>query len=148
MDMRYARIVSVSVLVAAQCALSSPPATATATTAKAEKKPLVELREQGGFAGLDNRVTVYTNGCARATRRTGPAVTRCLSDGELRELRADLKRLRLGRSQAQPPGADFIKYTLRHKGRKATRYTLPTTWVPVVRRLQNIHRRATTGVSS
>ncbi len=147
MDMRYARIVTVSVLVVAQCALSSPPATATATAERAEKRLLIELREQGGFAGLDNRVTVYVNGCARASRRTGPAVTRCLTAAELRKLRADLKRLRLGRTQAQPPGADFIKYTLRHKGRKVSRYTLPTTWVPVVRRLQNIHRRATAGAS-
>ncbi|MEV0973878.1 hypothetical protein [Microtetraspora glauca] len=112
--------------------------TSSAQAVTAQKKVLVQLREQGGFAGLDDRVTVYTDGCVRLSRRTGPAAARCLTGGEMRGLRADLRHLRVGRSEARPPGADFIKYTLAYRGHRAGRYTLPGTWTPVVRRLERI----------
>ncbi|WP_067182220.1 hypothetical protein [Microtetraspora niveoalba] len=110
----------------------------SAQAATARKKVLVQLRERGGFAGLDDRVTVYTDGCARLSRRTGPVVRRCLTDAEMRGLRRDLTHLRLGRSESQPPGADFIGYTLTYRGHRALRYTLSSSWSPVVRRLEKI----------
>ncbi|ETK35597.1 hypothetical protein MPTA5024_13695 [Microbispora sp. ATCC PTA-5024] len=112
--------------------------TAPAGAAAAPRKPLVALREEGGFAGLDNRVTVYTDGCAALSRRTGPTVRTCLTAAEWRGLRGSLKHLRLGRSEARPPGADFIRYGLAYKGHRAVRYTLPATWKPVVSRLEKI----------
>ncbi|WP_248963138.1 hypothetical protein [Sphaerisporangium perillae] len=115
--------------------------TATVQPAQAAvvaKKVWVELREQGGFAGLDDRVIVYTDGCARLSHRTGPAVHTCLTRTETRALRSSLKHLRLGRTETQPPGADFIKYTITYRGHRVSRYTLPSTWKPVVRRLEKI----------
>ncbi|MEO3874406.1 hypothetical protein ABGB18_36910 [Nonomuraea sp. B12E4] len=97
---------------------------------------LVELREQGGFAGLDNRVIVAADGRAKFSRRTGPVVDLPLTSEELTELRGHLAKLRIGPSEAQPQGADFIAYTLTYQGRRATRYTLPADWQPVVRFLE------------
>ncbi|MEU8321576.1 hypothetical protein AB0C33_24770 [Nonomuraea sp. NPDC048881] len=122
------------------------PALALAVTASAlpaeavttQRKVLVDLREEGGFAGLLNRVTVYTDGCFRLSRRTGPVVTKCLTAREHRQLRGYLKELRIGRSERPPQGADFLKYTLTHKGHHATRYTLPRTWKPVVAHLDKV----------
>ncbi|MEU4546446.1 hypothetical protein [Nonomuraea dietziae] len=100
------------------------------------KTTLVALHKQGGFAGLDDRVIVYADGCARLSRRTGPTVDKCLTRKEMRTLRGHLKLLRLGRSEAQPQGADFIKYTIAYRGHRASRYTLPASWSPVVRDLE------------
>ncbi|MER7506321.1 hypothetical protein [Nonomuraea pusilla] len=113
-------------------ALAAPPAEAAAT----RPKVLVDLREEGGFAGLKDRVTVYTDGCARFSRRTGPVVRRCLTRAELRGLRGALGHLQVGGSEPQPQGADFLAYTLSYKGHRATRYRLPETWQPVVGRLE------------
>ncbi|MFI6173937.1 hypothetical protein ACIA8R_00160 [Nonomuraea sp. NPDC051191] len=119
------------------------PALALAVTASAlpaeavttQRKVLVDLREEGGFAGLQNRVTVYTDGCVRLSRRTGPVVAKCLTAKEERQLRGYLKELKIGRSERPPQGADFLSYTLAYKGHRATRYTLPRTWKPVVAHL-------------
>ncbi|TMR98690.1 hypothetical protein [Nonomuraea basaltis] len=130
--MKIWRIVLLPLLVLALTA-SMAPAQAEVSL---RKRVLVTLREQGGFAGLNNRVIVYANGCVRLSRRTGPTVDKCLTDKEERTLRGHLKRLKLGRSETTPPGADFIAYTLAYKGRRTTRYTLPSTWQPVVRQLE------------
>lgn len=110
------------------------------------EKVLVQLRETGGIAGIDDCVIVYTNGCAQLIRSPAPAVHRRLTGAEMRELRGHLKQLRVGRSEAQPPGADFIEYTLAYRGRQASRYTLPlpVTWRPVVEQLEMILHRYTT----
>jgi hypothetical protein len=139
--MRILRIALTVVLSTTLSATMAPaalamPAAPTASAASAAKKVLVELREQGGFAGFDNRVIVYTNGCVRLSRRTGPTVNKCLTRGEQRKLHHDLNLLRLGRSQVKPQGADFLKYTLTYRGHRASRYTLTTTWTPVVQRLE------------
>ncbi|MEN3540039.1 hypothetical protein AAH991_33360 [Microbispora sp. ZYX-F-249] len=112
--------------------------TAPAEAVTAPRKLVVELREEGGFAGLRNRVAVYTDGCAVLSRRTGPTVRKCLTAAEWRGLRGSLKHLRLGRSEARPQGADFLAYHLTYKGHRATRYTLPPTWRPVVGRLEKV----------
>ncbi|MGN9843099.1 hypothetical protein ACTMTI_33750 [Nonomuraea sp. H19] len=122
-------------LLALTLAVSMTPAQAEAAP---RKRILVDLREQGGFAGLDNRVIVYASGCVRLSRRTGPTVDKCLTAKERRTLRGYLKHLKVGRSETAPPGADFIKYSLAYKGRRATRYMLPGTWQPVVRELEKI----------
>lgn len=103
-----------------------------------QKKVLVEFRRQGGFAGFDDRVIVYTDGCARVSRRTAPAAVKCLTKAEMRTLRGHLKRLRIGPSQAQPQGADHLKYTLAYRGQRASRYTLTRRWTPVVRDLEKL----------
>ena len=130
--MRIWRI-ALALMVSALLSVTMAPA---ALAAPAAKKVLVELREQGGFAGFDNRVIVYTNGCVRLSRRTGPTVDKCLTRGEQRKLRGELKKLRLGHSEARPQGADFLKYTLTYKGHRVSRYTLTRTWTPVVQRLE------------
>lgn len=106
-------------------------------------KVLVRLHETGGFAAIDDRVTVYTDGCARFSRRQTPAVKKCLTRGELRELRSRLGRLHVGCSEKPPRGADFIEYTLTYRGHRASRYTLPPTWGPVVRQLEEILHKYT-----
>ncbi|MEV4469879.1 hypothetical protein [Nonomuraea sp. NPDC049504] len=123
--MRFSRIALVPLLLLLP-ATSVPPAHALS------KKVLVELRKEGGFAGLLDRVTVYANGCARFDRRGGPAVDKCLTAKERRRLRTHLGKLRLGRSEARPQGADFLKYTLVYDRHRVSRYSLPATWKPVV----------------
>lgn len=103
-----------------------------------QKKVLVDFRKQGGFAGFDDRVIVYTNGCVRLSRRTGPTIDKCVTRGEWRTLRRHLKTLRIGRSEAPPQGADFFKYTLAYKGHRASRYTLTRSWAPVVADLEKL----------
>ncbi|MEV4169253.1 hypothetical protein [Nonomuraea sp. NPDC049709] len=132
--MRIWRIVLLPVLLLALSTSMAPAAQAGV----APKKALVDFRKQGGFAGLDDRVIVYGNGCVRLSRRTGPTIDKCLTAKEKRLLRAHLRSLRIGRSEGQPPGADFIKYTLAYDKRRASRYTLPASWQPVVRQLDQI----------
>lgn len=115
--------------------VAAPPA---AGAVPVQKKVLVDFRKEGGFAGLQDHVIVYGNGCVRLDRRTGPTIDKCLTGKEERRLRAYLKDLRIGRSETRPPGADFIKYSLAYQGRRASRYTLPASWRPVVRHLEKI----------
>ncbi|MGW0802320.1 hypothetical protein [Nonomuraea sp. NPDC002799] len=133
--MRIWRIVLLPLLLLALTTASMPPV--QASTAQ-QKKTLVDFRKEGGFAGLNDRVIVYGNGCVRLSRRTGPTIDKCLTGKERRTLRTYLKKLRIGRSEAQPQGADFIKYTLAYDRRRASRYTLPGSWQPVVRHLDKI----------
>ncbi|GGT20497.1 hypothetical protein ACFFV7_14640 [Nonomuraea spiralis] len=119
-------------------ALAATVSAVPAEAVTAQKKVLVELREEGGYAGLQNRVTVYTDGCVRLGRRTGPVVAKCLMGKEQRQLRGYLKELKIGRSERPPQGADFLSYTLAYKGHRATRYNLPRTWKPVVAHLDKI----------
>ncbi|WP_103960168.1 hypothetical protein [Nonomuraea solani] len=131
--MRIWRIVLLPVLL---LALSTSMAPAQAEMAP--KRVLVELREQGGFAGLNNRVVVYGSGCVRLSRRTGPTIDKCLTAKEERKLRGYLRHLKMGRSERPPQGADFIKYTLTYDKRRVSRYQLPATWQPLVRHLEKI----------
>ncbi|WP_344888861.1 hypothetical protein [Nonomuraea antimicrobica] len=131
--MKIWRIVLLPVLLLAP-STSMSPAQAEVTA----KRVLVDLRRQGGYAGFDDRVIVYGNGCVRLTRRTGPAVDKCLTAKEERTLRGHLSKLRVGASERRPQGADFISYTLAHDKRRATRYTLPASWKPVVGQLEKI----------
>ncbi|YCK33756.1 hypothetical protein ACNF49_06550 [Actinomadura sp. ATCC 39365] len=128
--MKIWRIVLLPALALAVTASALPAAAVTT-----QRKVLVDLREEGGFAGLQNRVTVYTDGCVRLSRRTGPVVAKCLTAKEERQLRGYLKKLKIGRSERPPQGADFLSYTLAYKGHRVTRYTLPPTWKPVVAHL-------------
>ncbi|MBB6545312.1 hypothetical protein [Nonomuraea rubra] len=131
--MRIWRIVLLPVLVPV---LSTSMAPAQAEVAP--KRVLVELRKQGGFAGLNDRVIVFGNGCARLSRRTGPTIDKCLTAKEERRLRGQLRHLKIGRSQRAPQGADFITFTLAYDRRRASVYDLPATWQPVVRHLDQI----------
>ncbi|WP_433236823.1 hypothetical protein ACQPYK_27755 [Streptosporangium sp. CA-135522] len=138
---RIWRILLLSVLLLVPSATLVQPAQAVAVKKQAiavKKKVLVELRKQGGFAGLDDRVIAYTNGCVRLSRRTGPTVDKCLTKRETSALRGNLKHLRLGHSEAPPQGADFLKYTIAYRGHRVSRYTLPGSWNPVVRQLEKL----------
>ncbi|GAA2359109.1 hypothetical protein GCM10010404_10360 [Nonomuraea africana] len=127
------KIWPIVLLLALSVGVAQPAQAVTPTT-----KTLVTLHKEGGFAGLDDRVIVYTNGCVRLSRRTGPTIDKCLTGKENRTLRGHLKQLRLGRSEARPQGADFIKYTLAYRGHRASRYTLSASWSPVVRDLEQV----------
>ncbi|MEZ7126531.1 hypothetical protein ACBR40_14475 [Nonomuraea sp. AD125B] len=128
--MRIWRIALTPLLVPALVAVPAVP-----VAAAVQRKVLVDYRRQGGFAGFDDHVIVYRDGCVRLSRRTGPTVDKCLTGKEERRLATALKSLRVGRSEPAPRGADFLKYTLAHKGHRATRYTLPKSWQPVVKQL-------------
>ncbi|MFK4036130.1 hypothetical protein ACI2LC_10060 [Nonomuraea wenchangensis] len=128
--MRIWRIALTPLLVPALVAVPAVP-----VAAAVQRKVLVDYRRQGGFAGFDDHVIVYRDGCVRLSRRTGPTVDKCLTGKEERRLRTALSGLRVGRSEPAPQGADFLKYTLAHKGHRASRYTLPKSWQPVVRQL-------------
>ncbi|MET8986496.1 hypothetical protein ABZW49_13685 [Nonomuraea wenchangensis] len=128
--MRIWRIALTPLLVSALVAVPAVP-----VAAAVQRKVLVDYRRQGGFAGFDDHVIVYRDGCVRLSRRTGPTVDKCLTGKEQRRLRTALGGLRVGRSEPAPKGADFLKYTLVHKGHRASRYTLPKSWQPVVKQL-------------
>ncbi|MGP3912838.1 hypothetical protein [Nonomuraea sp. 10N515B] len=130
---RIWKVALLPVLVLAVSA-AAPPAMGV----PAQKKVLVDFRKEGGFAGLQDHMIVYGNGCVRLDRRTGPTIDKCLTAKEERRLQAYLKDLRIGRSETRPPGADFIAYRLAYKERQTTRYTLPVSWRPVVRELDKI----------
>ncbi|MBA2891672.1 hypothetical protein [Nonomuraea soli] len=130
--MKVWRSVVAAALLLALGLAAAPPAQAAGRTVR------IQLREEGGFAGLQDRVTVYKDGCVRLSRRTGPTVDKCLTAGEVRKLKGYLKKLSLGRSQKPPQGADFIKYTLTYKGHRVSKYTLTKTWRPVVAHLEKI----------
>lgn len=132
--MKIWRVALLPALLLSLTAATAQPAQAVAV----QKKVLVELRKQGGFAGFDDRVVVYTNGCLKLSRRTGPTVDKCATRGEMRKLRSYLKRLRLGHSEAPPQGADFLKYTITYKGHRVSRYTLTKSWSPVVTHLDKL----------
>ncbi|GAA3544795.1 hypothetical protein GCM10022419_026250 [Nonomuraea rosea] len=134
--MKIWRIVLLPMLLLALTA--SMPAAQAAQAGSAQKRVLVDLRKEGGFAGLNDRVIVYGNNCVRLSRRTGPTIDKCLTGKERRTLRTYLKKLKIGRSEARPQGADFIKYTLAYNRHRASRYQLPATWQPVVRHLEKI----------
>ncbi|WP_157252111.1 hypothetical protein [Nonomuraea typhae] len=128
------RVIVMPVLLLGLTAGLGTPVQAEAVQHK--KKLLVELRREGGFAGFDDRVRVYTNACVRLSRRTGPTVDKCLTRAEWRTLKYHLKRLKLGRSQARPQGADFLKYTLTYRKHRVSKYHLTKTWAPVVSDLE------------
>ncbi|MFG1704981.1 hypothetical protein ACFLIM_17475 [Nonomuraea sp. M3C6] len=132
--MKIWRLVLLPLLVLA-LTTSMAPAQAEAVLGK---RILVDFRKQGGFTGLNDHVIVYGNGCVRLSRRTGPTVDKCLTGKEERKLHGYLKNLKIGRSETRPQGADFIKYTLVYNKHRASRYTLPGSWQPVVRHLDRI----------
>ncbi|QFY13574.1 hypothetical protein GBF35_49710 [Nonomuraea phyllanthi] len=132
--MRIWRIVLLPVLLAALTASATPPAAAV----QDQDDVLVDYRRQGGFAGFDDRVAVHRDGCAWLSRRAKPAVRRCLTGEERRRLLAYLKDVTIGPSEPRPMGADFLAYTLAYGGHRATRYSLPPSWRPVVEELDRL----------
>src|SRR5437868_1654089 len=134
-DMRIWRAILLPVLLLALGLTVAQPVQAVAV----QKKVLINFSKVGGFAGFDDRVTVYTNGCARMSRRSGDVVAQCLTKGEVRRLAMDLSHLVIGRSDKPPMGADFLTYTLAYRGHKASRHnSIPRTWRPVVRDLEKL----------
>ncbi|TYK46054.1 hypothetical protein FXF68_28020 [Actinomadura decatromicini] len=98
---------------------------------------LVTYERTGGFAGLDDRVTVDDSGTALVRDRKI-----MLRDDEMRGLRAALRRIVTTRSS--PAGcqvADHFTYTLTYRGRRATRCRVPPDWRAAVERLDALLAR-------
>ncbi|WP_396445339.1 hypothetical protein [Actinomadura sp.] len=98
---------------------------------------LVTYERTGGFAGIQQRVTVRNSGNALVN---GEWVA--LDDGELRELRSALDGIYTTRSsKAGCRVADHFTYTLDYRGHRATRCWLPSDWRAAVERLEALTRR-------
>ena len=98
---------------------------------------LVTYERSGGFAGIHRNVSVDASGTAVVDdRRTA------LRDGEMRDLRAALRRIVT--TWSSPRGcevADHFTYTLTYRGRRATRCQVPSDWRAAVERLEALAAR-------
>lgn len=98
---------------------------------------LVTYERSGGFAGIQERVTVGATGTAVVN---GAKVT--LNDEEMRGLRDALGRVVTTRSSAAGCDvADHFTYTLTYRGHRTTRCRIPCDWRAAVERLEALTRR-------
>lgn len=98
---------------------------------------LVTYERSGGFAGIQERVTVDSRGTALVN---GGKVT--LKDEEMRGLRHALKGVTTTRSSAEGcEVADHFTYTLTYRGHRTTRCRLPLDWRAAVIRLEALAGR-------
>ncbi|NVI88614.1 hypothetical protein [Actinomadura sp. BRA 177] len=98
---------------------------------------LVTYERTGGFAGVQERVTVGNSGTALVN---GKRVV--LADGEMRGLRDALDGVvTTESSDAGCQVADHFTYTLTYDGHRATRCWLPSDWRAAVERLEALIRR-------
>ncbi|MFB4308859.1 hypothetical protein [Actinomadura sp. GTD37] len=98
---------------------------------------LVTYERTGGFAGIQERVTVGRTGAALVN---GERLT--LGDDEMRGLRDALDRVvTTESSQEGCRVADHFTYTLAYGGHRATRCWLPSDWRAAVDRLEALTRR-------
>lgn len=98
---------------------------------------LVTYQRTGGFAGIQDRVTVDVSGTAVVNDRE---IT--LKAGEMRGLRTALNGVvTTWSSTAGCEVADHFTYTLTYRGHEATRCWLPSDWRPAVERLEALTRR-------
>ncbi len=98
---------------------------------------LVAYERSGGFAGMQEKVTVNSSGTALVNDRPVP-----LDDVEMRGLRRALGRVVTTRSSsAGCDVADHFTFTLTYRGRRATRCTLPCDWRAAVERLEALTGR-------
>jgi len=98
---------------------------------------LVTYERSGGFAGIQEKVTVNSSGTALVNDRPVP-----LDDTEMRGLRRALGRIVTTRSSSAGCDiADRFTFTLDHRGRRATRCALPCDWRAAVERLEALTGR-------
>ena len=98
---------------------------------------LVTYERTGGFAGIQERVTVGNSGKALVN---GKRVA--LADDEMRGLRDALGGIvTTESSEAGCRVADHFTYTLAYGGHRATRCRLPSDWRAAVQRLEALTRR-------
>ncbi|MEU8340731.1 hypothetical protein SAMN05443665_1007115 [Actinomadura meyerae] len=98
---------------------------------------LVTYQRTGGFAGIQEKVTVNNSGTALVNGRN-----LALDDGEMSGLRDALRRIvTTDSSAAGCQVADHFTYTLTYKGHRATRCWLPSDWREAVERLDALARR-------
>jgi hypothetical protein len=98
---------------------------------------LVTYERTGGFAGIQERVTVGNSGNAVVN---GQRIA--LADGEMRGLRDALSGIvTTDSSKAGCRVADHFTYTLTYRGHRATRCRLPSDWRAAVERLEALTRR-------
>ncbi|MFI0407702.1 hypothetical protein [Actinomadura sp. 3N508] len=98
---------------------------------------LVTYERSGGFAGIQQRVTVDVSGTALVNDKTI-----MLKDAEMRGLRAALNGIvTTWSSTAGCDVADHFTYTLDYRGHRATRCWLPSDWRAAVKRLEALTRR-------
>lgn len=99
---------------------------------------LVAYERTGGFAGIEERVTVDVSGTADVNGRRI-----AVGDAEMRGLRDALGRVVTTRSSAAGCAvADHFTYTLAYRGHRTTRCRLPSDWRAAVERLEALARRA------
>lgn len=97
---------------------------------------LVTYERTGGFAGIQERVTVENSGTALVN---GKRVA--LADDEMRGLRDALGGIvTTDSSEAGCRVADHFTYTLAYDGYRATRCWLPSDWRAAVERLEALTR--------
>ncbi|MFF4238324.1 hypothetical protein ACFYYL_20825 [Actinomadura geliboluensis] len=98
---------------------------------------LVTYERTGGFAGIQERVTVDNSGAALINGKKA-----ALDDGEMRGLRDALSGIvTTDSSEAGCRVADHFTYTLTYRGNRATRCWLPSDWRAAVERLEALTRR-------
>lgn len=103
------------------CAGMSAPSSPTATTS--DSSLMVEYRQNGGFAGLDDRLEIRNNGQATLTTR-GKTAHFTLRPATLDTLRASLDAADFaklgGKHVPAKPGADLIEYVVTYRGNTVT----------------------------
>ncbi|GGL15000.1 hypothetical protein [Planomonospora parontospora] len=128
-------------------------ATAGSTTAWAEVpapsatgSARIAFHKSGGFAGIDQAITITRDGAARV-RGTARSAEFRLTDDEFRSLRRELDAVSTWRSSSAGCDiADHFTYTLSHRGRQATRcHEVPADWRPAIARLEGLIDRALAG---
>jgi hypothetical protein len=103
-----ARMVCVALLSALVFAASAAPATSAT---------LVTFHKTGGIAGVDQRLTVRTDGRATVSGRSGPTRHRQLRAATMRRLRSRLAAAHLERPLPPPPGcADCFEFAISYHG--------------------------------
>jgi len=133
---RMTRIVCVAVLAAL----------ALATPVSAKPATLVTFHKSGGVAGVDQRLTVRTDGRAAISNRGATTQHRQLRASTMRRLRSRLAAAHLERPLPQPPMgcADCFEYAISYHGHHVKLIdagNLPARVVPLVNELTRIAAR-------
>ena len=135
-------------LFVASCA-ASQPATSNPSPSPAVSSPLataIEYRRTGGFAGVDDRITVTREGLLELHDRQGRRTSAQLSSGDLKELESLLAGWRkLESPPREHATADAFNYSLSYDGVTVTAVEfakVPETFNLVRKRIEGMAERA------
>jgi hypothetical protein len=136
---RIARIARIGLVAAAGLAV-----TGAAVPAQASALPLVDYHRSGGFAGVQDRLSVQPDGRVSRRTRSGECAS-TLSAQELGDLRAALDQAGFAslQSSPRPSGNDFFHYTVTYQGRTVRTYdtVVPPSLKPALTRLNALVSR-------